>query len=158
MQNKFIDEKFMREALEEAHLALSSGEIPVGCVIVINDEIVGRGHNCCESLADPTAHAEIIAIRDACTKSGDCRLDGATAYVTLEPCPMCTSALILARVKRIVYGAQNTELGACGSVFNFIHEPAFNHHPLVKGKVLEDESHELLERFFKQKRKQNPLD
>jgi len=152
MQNKFIDEKFMREALEEAHIALSSGEIPVGCVIVIDDEIVGRGYNSCESLTNPTAHAEMIAIREACTTLGVWRLARATAYVTLEPCPMCTSALILARIKRIVYGAQNTELGACGSVFNFIHEPAFKHHPLVKGKVLKDESHELLEKFFKQKR------
>ena len=121
----------MDEAIIEAKKAFDKDEIPVGCVIVLDGEIIGRGHNIREQTFDPTAHAEIIAIRDASKNIGDWHLDGATAYITLEPCPMCASALILARVAKIVYGLQNNELGACGSVWDFANDPLFNSHPIV---------------------------
>lgn len=142
----------MNEALAEARKAFRKGEVPVGCVIVLNDKVIGRGHNQVEAKRSCIEHAEIIAIRSASKNIKDWRLENAEAFVTLEPCPMCATALILARVRRIVYGTKNKELGACGTKFNLPDEPTFNHHPLVKGEVLADECAKILNEFFLKKR------
>lgn len=142
------DEKFINEAIIEAEKAYDEGEIPVGCVIVRDGKIIGRGHNLREQQSDPTAHAEIIALRDAGRNIGDWHLDGATAYITLEPCPMCAAALILARVEKIVYCIANNELGACGSVWDFPDDPAFSSHPIVIRHNI-DSYKTLLNKYFK---------
>ena len=146
------DEFYMREALSEAKKALALGEVPIGCVVVLNDRIIGRGHNVRESEGDPTAHAEMVALRCAAKSIGDWRLDGATIYVTMEPCIMCTAAIIMARVERIVYATKNDKFGACGTVWNLPDDPAFGNHPVVKGGVLENEAKEILDIFFRKLR------
>lgn len=142
------DEFYMREALQEAEKALATGDVPVGAVIVKDDKVIGRGHNEKERLQDPTAHAEMIAIRAAAEALGHWRLEGVTMYVTLEPCPMCASALVLARVARVVIGAPDPKMGACGSIFDIVRHPAVNHRLLVTHGVLEAECSEILRRFF----------
>lgn len=143
---------YMKEALAEARKALRKGEVPVGCVIVLDDKVIGRGHNQVEAKHSCVEHAEIIAIKNANKNIREWRLENAEVFVTLEPCPMCATALILARVRRIVYGAKNTELGACGTKLNLPDEPIFNHHPFVKGEVLADECAKILNEFFSGKR------
>ncbi len=150
MQEKH--EKYMRIALQEAVNAFEQNEIPIGCIIILNEEIIGRGHNLIENNIDPTAHAEIIALREACTKIRSRLLTGATAYVTVEPCPMCAAALIEAHITKIVFGTKNRKLGALLSVWNFPNEPAFEHHPLIIGGVLENECKEILDAFFRRLR------
>ena len=140
--------KFMRLALQEAHKALKKGEVPIGCVIVVDGNIVGRGHNMVETLLDSTAHAEIMALRDSAKGIGNWRLTGSTAYVTVEPCPMCTTAFIFARVERIVFGAKNKAMGACCSVWNFPDDPGFENHPHIIGGILADEVEKLMLNFF----------
>ncbi len=146
------DERFMRAALREAEEAFARGEVPVGCVVVVGGEIVGAGHNRVEELCDPTAHAELFALRAAAKTLGNWRLERATVYVTLEPCPMCTAAMILARVERIVFGAANRELGACGTVWNLTVDPAFDHHPPALGGILAEEAQKLMRAFFERLR------
>jgi tRNA(adenine34) deaminase len=148
-----MDEKFMREALFLAQEAAAEGEVPVGCVIVKGDQIVGRGRNRRETVKNALSHAEIEAINDACRTLGGWRLWECTLYVTLEPCPMCAGAIVNARIPRVVYGAKDSKCGACGSVCDLF-SMEFNHHPTVQTGVLEQESSALLTEFFKDLRVQ----
>ena len=148
------DEKFMKMALAEAEKAFDAGEIPVGAVIVRDGEVIARAHNLCETQNDPTAHAEMLAIRAAGERLGTWRLSSCTLYVTLEPCPMCTGAAINARVGRIVFGAKDPRAGACGSLCNL---PAYplECKPEISHGVGDARSRELLRTFFAQKRGKN---
>jgi tRNA(adenine34) deaminase len=159
MQN---DERWMREAICEAkrtriipHSTLRtphSNDVPIGAVCVRDNQIIGRGHNRREAEGDPTAHAEVLALRDAAQTLGSWRLEGVTLYVTLEPCPMCAGALWLARVDRLVFGAWDEKAGACGSLFDIPRDPRLNHRLQVRGGVLEEECKTLLKEFFQQRR------
>jgi tRNA(adenine34) deaminase len=142
------DAAWMREALAEAERALSHGDVPVGAVAVRDGVIVGRGHNRKEVDADPTAHAEMLALQGAARTLGGWRLVGVTLYCTLEPCPMCAGAMISARLPRLVYGADDPKLGAAGSVVELLRDPRLNHRVTVIRGVLAEESQVLLERFF----------
>ena len=142
-----MDEQYMEVALELAKEAAADGEVPVGCVIVRNGEIVGRGRNRRETAKTALGHAEIEAIADACRNLGGWRLWECTLYVNLEPCPMCAGAIINARIKRVVWGADDSKCGACGSVCNLFEEN-FNHHPEVTKGVCEEEAAGLLKAFF----------
>ena len=146
-----MDERFMKEALVLAREAFEDGEVPVGCVIVRGDEIVGRGRNRREKGKTALAHAEVEAISEACAKLGGWRLWECTLYVTLEPCPMCAGAIINARIPRVVYGASDAKCGACGSVCDLF-AMDFNHHPAVEKGVREEEAAALLSEFFQQLR------
>ncbi len=145
------DNYFMAEALREARLAADMGEIPVGAVVVKNGEIIGRGHNLRETAKSATAHAEVMAIDEACRRLGDWRLTGCTLYVTLEPCPMCAGAIVNSRIERVVFGAKDSAAGCCGSLINFNAYP-FNHAFAIQGGVLEEECREMLKLFFRDKR------
>jgi tRNA(adenine34) deaminase len=147
------NEKWMRQALAEAKLALKKDEVPVGAVVVYEDKVIGRGHNQVETLKDPTAHAEIIAIGAAAGYLGSWRLSEATLYVTLEPCAMCAGALVLSRVDRLVFGTRDPKAGACGSLFNIVQDPRLNHQLEVISNVLEEECGLLLQTFFEKVRK-----
>ena len=138
---------WMRQALEEAHKAAELHEIPVGAVIVYQNEIIARAHNRRELDQDALAHAEVLCIQQACQKLGSWRLSGCELYVTLEPCPMCSGAIINARLDRVVYGAKDEKDGCCGSVADLFVMP-FNHTPIVRSGVLEEECSQLLSRFF----------
>lgn len=146
------DADWMRAALSEAETAAREGEIPVGCVIVRDDQIIARGHNLREQTGDPTAHAEIVAIRRAAQALGCWKLEGCALYVTLEPCPMCAGAISQARVERLVYGASDPAYGCAGSVYRIPEDPAFNHLCRSDGGVLEGECRALLEDFFRRRR------
>lgn len=146
------DEAYMRLALDEARAAVSEGEVPVGCVIVHEGEVIGRAHNLRETLQDPTAHAEIVALRQAASALGRWRMEGAVVYCTVEPCCMCAGALVNARVGRLVYGVVDPKSGACGSIFDVPREPRLNHRLDVRAGVLADEALELLRRFFEPRR------
>jgi len=149
----FDDEAGMRAALREARASLERDEVPVGCVIVHEGAVIGRGHNQVEALQDATAHAEVIAIGAASNALGSWRLSDCTLYVTLEPCAMCAGAIVLARLGRLVYGAADPKAGACGSVLDVTGETRLNHRvPITRG-VLEDECGELLREFFRARRK-----
>ncbi len=145
------DERFMREALSEAEKAFRSGEVPVGAVIVEDGKIIARGHNEPLSSGDPTAHAEIVAIRKACHEIGNYRISGCDLYVTLEPCAMCLGAAVHARLQRIVFGALDPKGGAVESVMSFPFE-RMNHSVAVKSGVLADECGKILKSFFEKKR------
>ena len=147
------DEQGMRAALREAEASEGADEVPVGCVIVHDGTIIGRGHNQVEALQDATAHAEIVAIGAASNALGSWRLNECTLYVTLEPCAMCAGAIVLARLGRMVYGATDPKAGACGSVLDVIHEPKLNHRVEVANGVLAEECGGLLRRFFERKRR-----
>jgi tRNA(adenine34) deaminase len=146
------DEMYMREALAEARVAFERGEIPVGAIAVHKGYVVGRAHNRREELADPTAHAEIIALREAAQMLGHWRLSGVTLYCTLEPCPMCAGAMVFARLPRLVYGADDPKSGAVTSVFDIVRSPRLSHQVQVTRGVLADESRELLDSFFQELR------
>lgn len=146
---------FMREALKEARLALSEGELPIGCVIVYNNEVIARGHNEREQSGDPTAHAEVVAMRRAANHLKSWRLSGCTLYVTLEPCPMCAGAISQARVEHLVYGAPDPAQGCAGSVYRIPEDPAFSHFCKSDGGVLRDECSAVLNEFFAEKRRKN---
>ena len=148
-----VDERFMEEALALAKEAAAEGEVPVGCVIVRGDEIVGRGRNRREKDRSALAHAETEAIADACRNLGGWRLWDCTLYVTLEPCPMCAGAIINARIPRVVWGASDAKCGACGSVCDLF-SMEFNHHPQAVAGVLEAQCAELLQDFFRELRVQ----
>ncbi|MBI3616922.1 MAG: tRNA adenosine(34) deaminase TadA [Candidatus Omnitrophica bacterium] len=146
------DEMFMREALKQARIAADNDEVPVGAVIVHENKIIARAHNQVETLKDPTAHAEMIAITQASASLESKWLLGCALYVTLEPCSMCAGALVLARIRRICFGAADPKTGACGSVLDIVgHEP-LNHHPEVQGGILEEECGRLVSGFFRRKR------
>lgn len=146
------DLEMMQEALKEARLALQEGELPIGCVIARDGEIIARGHNLREQTNDPTAHAEIVAMRRAAEVLGSWRLEGCTLYVTLEPCPMCAGAISQARVEHLVYGAADEHYGCAGSVYRIPEDPAFNHFCACDGGILEAECASLLHDFFAGKR------
>jgi len=142
------DEMYMRRAIELARQAEAAGEVPVGAVIVRGNEIIGEGFNRPISQRDPTAHAEMVALRAAAALSDSYRLSGTTLYVTLEPCAMCAGAMVHARVERLVYAAPDPRAGAAGSVFNVVRSPALNHRLDVDGGVLGEECGALLRNFF----------
>jgi tRNA(adenine34) deaminase len=146
------DEYFMRLALREAERALDHDDVPVGCVIARDQEVIGAAPNERELRSDPTAHAEILALRAAAQALGNWRLTDAVVYVTLEPCAMCAGALVLARVPRVVYGTTDPKAGAAGSVLNVLAEPKLNHRPQVAGGLLAEESAGLLREFFATRR------
>ena len=146
------DEKWMRVALQEATLALRKKEVPVGAVVIYQDKVIGRGHNQTETLNDPTAHAEILAIGAAANYLNSWRLSEAVLYVTLEPCAMCAGAVVLARMKKLVFGAFDPKAGACGSLFNLVQDGRLNHKVEVVSEVLKEDCSALLQSFFKQLR------
>lgn len=146
------DLELMQEALKEARLALAEGELPIGCVIARNGSIIAQGHNLREQTNDPTAHAEIVAMRRAAEALGSWRLEGCTLYVTLEPCPMCAGAISQARIQRLVYGAADERYGCAGSVYRIPEDPAFNHFCPCNGGILEEECAALLHNFFEDRR------
>jgi tRNA(adenine34) deaminase len=146
------DEGFMREALALAGEAARLGEVPVGAVVVKEGAVVGRGFNRPVSAADPTAHAEIVALREAATALGNYRLPGCELYVTLEPCAMCVGAMVHARIARVVYGAADPKTGACGSIVDLPGLATFNHHGRFEGGMLAGECGALLKRFFAERR------
>lgn len=146
------DKAFMAGALDEARAALQHDDVPIGCVIARGDEVLARAHNARERDADPTAHAEILALRAAAKTAGSWRLDGCTVYVTLEPCVMCAGAIVLARVERLVYGATDPKAGAVRSLYNVADDQRMNHRVAVTAGLLEEESSELLRAYFSAKR------
>ena len=146
------DVYWMRHALALAARAEAEGEVPVGAVVVRGDELLGEGWNRPVALKDPTAHAEVLALREAAQKAGDYRLGGATLYVTLEPCPMCAAAIAHARVARVVFGAWDPRQGAAGSVFNLVTARELNHRVDAFGGVLSEECGAVLKRFFATRR------
>ena len=146
------DKIFMQAAIELAQRAAENGEVPVGAVVVKEGEIIGRGSNAPFGLQDPSAHAEILAMRDAAKNIGNYRLIDCTLYVTLEPCAMCSGAIQHARIANLIYGASDPKTGACGSVINLMTEEKLNHHTKVKSGVLAEESGQILSDFFKQRR------
>ena len=147
------DEYFMRLALREAERSLEHGDVPVGCVIACEGEVVAAAPNERELRGDPTAHCEVLALREASARLGTWRLEGTVIYVTLEPCAMCAGAMVLARVPRVVYGAEDPKAGAAGSVLDVLGEPRLNHRPDVAGGLLAGESAELLRTFFASRRR-----
>lgn len=147
------DPRWMREALREAEAALSDGEVPVGAVVVREGRVVGRGRNQVERLQDATAHAEILAIGAAAGAAGSWRLLDATLYVTLEPCPMCAGAILLARVQRVVFAARDPEMGAAGSRLDLFSGSVLRHRAVVSGGVLAEECGSLIREFFAARRK-----
>lgn len=149
------DIKYMREAVNEASKAIESGEVPIGCVIVYKDEIIGRGHNLRNSKKNPLCHAEISAINEAAGFMGDWRLEECTLYVTVEPCPMCAGAIVQARIPRVVFGTPNVKAGCAGSILNILNEPKFNHQVDVTCGVLREECAAPMSEFFKRFRKKN---
>ncbi len=146
------DEGFMREALALARSAAEAGEVPVGAVVVKDGEIVGRGWNRPIGARDPTAHAEIVALREACARLGNYRLPGCELFVTLEPCAMCVGAMLHARLARVVFGAADPKTGACGGVVSLASEGKLNHQTAFRGGVLAGDCGDLLKRFFADRR------
>ena len=150
-----INEQFMREALIEAQLAIDNGEVPIGCVIVYKNDIIGRGHNLRNSKKNPLCHAEISAINQAAEFMGDWRLEDCTLYVTVEPCPMCAGAIVQARIPNVVFGTRNVKAGCAGSILNILNEPRFNHQVSITEGVLQEECAKPMGEFFKRFRKSN---
>ncbi|HEY6972528.1 MAG TPA: tRNA adenosine(34) deaminase TadA [Candidatus Angelobacter sp.] len=146
------DAAWMRLALEEASLAIRAGEVPVGALVIKEGEIIGRGHNRSLLDYDPSAHAEIVALREAAARLRNHRLTGCTMFVTIEPCAMCAGALVHARVARLVYGASDPKAGAVSSLLQVVNHPGLNHKMEVKSGVLERECSEILQKFFQEKR------
>ena len=150
-----IDEIYMREALKEAGKAANIDEVPVGCVIVHKRKIIARGYNQVERLKDPTAHAEMLALTAAANYLGTKWLNGASMYVTIEPCSMCAGALVLSRIKHLYFGACDPKTGACGSVINITNNKKLNHRIRVKNGILTEECSSLLKEFFRNKRRKS---
>ena len=149
------DEKYMKEAIRQAKKAYALGEVPIGCVIVYQDKIIGRGYNRRNTDRNTLAHAEITAINKASKKLGDWRLEDCSLYVTLEPCQMCAGAIVQARVKEVIMGSMNPKAGCGGSILNLLEMPEFNHQVIVRRGILSDECSELLTTFFKELRIRN---
>ena len=147
-----LDIRWMRRALDLARHAEQAGEVPVGAVVVLNDEVIGEGWNQPIVSHDPTAHADMVAMRAAAARIKNYRLTGATLYVTLEPCAMCAGAMVHARIARVVYGAADPKAGAAGSVFNLLESAALNHQAQVTGGVLAEECGAVLRKFFEARR------
>ena len=151
------DEKWMKIASQEANLAKSKGEVPVGSIIILNNQIIAKAHNSPISNYDPTAHAEILALRYASEKLHNYRLPETTLYVTLEPCAMCLGAMVHARIKQVVFGAYDSKSGVCGSCANLTSESFFNHKIEITGGVLEQDCKQVLKAFFKKRRYLNSI-
>ncbi len=149
------DEKYMKEAIRQARKASAIGEVPIGCVIVYQDKIIGRGYNRRNTDKNTLSHAEITAINKASKKMGDWRLEGCTLYVTLEPCQMCSGAIVQARISEVVMGCMNPKAGCAGSILNILDMPQFNHQVRIKKGVLEESCSDLLKTFFKELRIRN---
>jgi len=149
------DQRFMKIAIEQAKIAEENGDVPIGAVIVYQNQIIGKAYNQRQQLQDPTAHAEIIALTQAAAALENWHLNGCTMYVTLEPCPMCAGALVLARIDRLVYGCDDPKTGAVKSLYNIVTDGRLNHRLEVKSGVLADECSQLLQRFFQNRREQN---
>jgi len=145
-------EEYISEAIKMAEYALTHGDVPVGAVVVLNDEIIGRGENRREADSDPLAHAEIVALKDAAQKMGTWNLSEASLYVTLEPCAMCAGAIINSRIKRLYFGAFDGKYGCCGSIYNLPADKSFNHHVKVTGGILNDKCKNILTEYFRKKR------
>ena len=152
MSNNKEDERFMRTVIEAARIAEDNGDIPIGAVIVLENNIIAKAYNQREQLADPTAHAEIIALTQAAAALENWHLNGCTMYVTLEPCPMCAGALVLSRMDRLVYGCDDPKSGACGSLYNIVADERLNHRLEVTSGVLAEQCREQLQNFFQQRR------
>lgn len=150
--------KYMRAAIQQAKKAYKLGEVPIGCVIVYQDEIIGRGYNRRNTDKNTLAHAEISAIKKASKKMGDWRLEDCDLYVTLEPCQMCSGAIVQARIKKVVIGSMNPKAGCAGSILNILQMPEFNHQVEIERGVLEEECSNILKDFFKELRKRNKLE
>lgn len=150
-----IDERYMRLAIDAAHMAEENGDVPIGAVIVYQGQVIGRAYNQREQLTDPTAHAEIVALTQAATFVETWRLHGCTIYVTLEPCPMCAGALVLGRLDRLVYGCTDPKAGACGSLYDIVRDERLNHRLDVTSGVLADDCATLLQTFFRARRPNN---
>jgi tRNA(adenine34) deaminase len=146
------DLEAMTAALDEARKAAEAGEVPIGAVLVYGDQVIARGQNSVIRDNDPTAHAEIVALREAAISLGNYRLNGCTLYVTLEPCSMCAGAMIHARIDRLVYAAADPKAGAAGSVLSVLNHPQLNHQLQVEQGILADEAAELLRSFFRERR------
>jgi tRNA(adenine34) deaminase len=155
MENTNNDEHFMQLAIEQAGIAEENGDVPIGAVIVHNGQIIGKAYNQREQLQDPTAHAEIIALTQAAAALESWRLEGCTMYVTLEPCPMCAGALVLARIDRLVYGCDDPKTGAVKSLYNIVTDSRLNHRVEVISGVLTEQCRDLLEQFFQKRRQEN---
>ncbi len=153
VDERLIDEKFMQEALREARRAAAKGEVPVGAVVVKDGRVIGRGHNLRERLGDPTAHAELLAMREASLYVGGWRLNECTLYATLEPCPMCAGAAFQARLERVVYGARDPKAGAAGGCVDLLAQECFNHRVEVTGGVCEEACARILREFFQHLRR-----
>mgnify|MGYP000159852827 CR=1 FL=1 len=150
---KSVEEKYMKEALKQAKKAYALGEVPIGCVIVHEGKIIGRGYNRRNTDKNTLAHAEITAINKASKVIGDWRLEECTLYVTLEPCQMCAGAIVQARIPRVVIGSRNPKAGCAGSILDLLHVPAFNHQVELEEGVLQEECSEMLTSFFRELRK-----
>lgn len=156
-----MHETYMAEAIKEAHKAEHIGEVPIGAVVVKDNEIISRAHNLRETSQNPVTHAELLAIQEAAKVLGSFRLEGCTLYVTLEPCVMCSGAIIMSRVPKVVYGAPDPKGGTVHSLMHLLDEPRFNHRANVVSGILENECADLLRNFFKdlrQKKKRNKID
>ena len=149
------DEKYMLTAIKQAEKAGAIGEVPIGCIIVYEDKIIARGYNRRTIDKNVLSHAEINAIRKACRKIGDWRLEGCTMYVTLEPCPMCAGAIVQARIPRVVICCMNAKAGCAGSVLNMLHEEGFNHQVETETGVLGEECSQMMKDFFRELRERN---
>lgn len=145
----------MKEALKEAQKAYNIGEIPIGAVIVKDDEIIGRGHNTTEIEKDPTAHAEMTAIRQAAKKLGGWRLTGCSMYVTVEPCSMCAGAIVWSRIEHVYIGTMDPKGGACGSLYNILRDERLNHQPEVETGMFQTEAEYMMKSFFRELRRKN---
>ncbi len=152
MASQTEDLRFMAIALEQAELAAKRGEVPVGAVLVVDGEVVSVRGNERERRRDPTAHADMLVLRDGAALTGGWRLRDATLYVTLEPCAMCAGAIVLARIARLVYGADDPKAGAAGSILNIVDHPALNHHPEVRAGLMAAQASALLQEFFASRR------
>ncbi len=154
-EEDIIDEKYMKAALKQARKAIDLGEVPIGCVIVHEGKIIGRGYNRRNTDKSVLCHAEITAIKKACKKIGDWRLEECTLYVTLEPCQMCAGAIVQSRIPRVVMGAMNPKAGCAGSILNILENPQFNHQVQVSKGILENDCSNILKEFFTELRKRN---
>jgi tRNA(adenine34) deaminase len=150
-----LDKRFMQMAIRQAAIAEENGDVPIGAVIVHENKIIAKAYNERQQLNDPTAHAEIIALTQASEAIGSWRLHGCTIYVTLEPCPMCAGALVLARIDRLVFGTEDPKTGACGSLYNIVQDSRLNHQVQITSGVLMEDCKEQLQAFFQRRRQEN---
>jgi tRNA(adenine34) deaminase len=150
-----LDKRFMQMAINQAAIAEENGDVPIGAVIVHEGRIIAKAYNERQQLNDPTAHAEIIALTQASEAIGSWRLHGCTIYVTLEPCPMCAGALVLARIDRLVFGTEDPKTGACGSLYNIVQDSRLNHQVQITSGVLMEDCKEQLQAFFQRRRQEN---